>query len=137
AQYEQLSIDITNLAKQEEALKEQLGGWIAKYNIQSETVLDEEKLINLLDFNQDWIEAERSSLRAIDDAVMQAKSILNGRAELLLIHTKQRLSERSLEELTALRTELKESLGINSQQHNEIEFKIKEDVKNKERIGTL
>src|SRR5690606_38256221 len=30
AQYEQLSIDITNLSKQEEALKEQLGGWIAK-----------------------------------------------------------------------------------------------------------
>src|SRR5690606_14790424 len=137
AQYEQLSIDITNVSKQEEALKEQLGGWIAKYNTQSVTVLDEEKLLNLLDFNQDWIEAERSSLRAIDDAVMQAKSILKERAELLATHTKQRLSERSLEELTALRTGLKVSLGTNIQQHNEIEFKIKEDVKNKERIGAL
>src|SRR5690606_3576918 len=65
AQHEQLSKDINSLSKHEGALKEQLEGWIAKYNTRSETVLDEEKLINLLDFNQDWIEAERSSLRAI------------------------------------------------------------------------
>src|SRR5690606_7624995 len=111
--------------------------WLIKHNAQSVTALEEQSLVALLAFNQDWIEAERSSLRGIDDAVMQAKSVLKERAELLSTHTKRRLSERTLEELTTLRAAVKESLNSNRQQSNEIEFKISLDNKNKQQIGAL
>src|SRR5690606_32792878 len=73
----------------------------------------------------------------IEDAVMQSKSILEERTKTLTLHTKQRSSEKTLEELTAIRTEVQESLRKNVQQVNEIQFKIKEDSLNKQRIGSL
>lgn len=137
AQQEQLTKDIGGLTKQEKTLKEQLKDWIANYNRQYETELNKEELIALLAFSQDWIETERNNLRTIEDVAMQAKSILEERTKSLIAHTKQRISERTLEELTTLRAEVQESLRTISQRSNEIDFKIKEDITNKQRIGTL
>src|SRR5690606_3446472 len=117
--------------------KEQLQHWITNYNLQYETALSEERLLNLLAFDQDWIEKERMSLRTLDDAVMQSKSVLEERTKALALHIKQRSTERTLEELTTLRSEVEKSLKKHVQQVNEIQFKIKEDTLNKQRIGTL
>lgn len=137
AQYEQLEKDISILSKQEAGLKEQLHDWITNYNEQYEIILNEDKLIAFLAFSQDWIETERTSLRAIDDAVMQMKSILEERTKALSIHIEQRSSESTLEELTTKRTEARELLRLHTQQANEIDFKVREDTLNKRRIGTL
>src|SRR5690606_7344931 len=137
AQHEQLLKDIDNLSKEETTLKEQLQDWITKHNTQAETVLDEDRLIHLLAFDQDWIETERMGLRTIEDAVMQSKSVLEERTKALASHAKQRSTEKTLEELTAIRTEVQESLRKNVQEVSEIQFKIKEDISNKQRIGTL
>ncbi|WP_417359738.1 AAA family ATPase [Galbibacter sp.] len=137
AQQGQLIEDIDSLSKQEGALKEELNDWIYKHNMQSEITLDQEKLLSLLEFNQDWIEAERKSLGAIEDAVKHAETVWKERTELLTVHLKQRLSERTQEELTTLRSQVKESLDRNNQKNNEVGFKINEDVKNKQRIGSL
>ena len=94
-------------------------------------------LLPLLEFNQDWIEAERTGLRAIDDTVMQAKSILTERSNELEKHIKQRYSERTFEEITSLQTETQSLLKQNSQTVNEIDFRIREDKANKQRIGHL
>src|SRR5690606_4482862 len=59
AQHEQLVKDIESLSKQEATHKEQLQHWITNYNLQYETALSEERLLNLLAFDQDWIEKER------------------------------------------------------------------------------
>jgi exonuclease SbcC len=137
AQHEHLEKDINGLSKQESELKYQLTEWITKYNQKHKTSLTQKELLPLLAFTQDWIETERASLRAIDDMVTQAKSILEERTKALATHIGQRPSERTSEELTALRAEMQELLKQHTQQANEIDFKVKEDTLNKQRIGTL
>ena len=137
AQHEHLEKDINGLSKQESELKDQLTEWITKYNQKHKTSLTQKELLPLLAFTQDWIETERASLRAIDDMVTQAKSILEERTKALATHIGQRPSERTSEELTALRAEMQELLKQHTQQANEIDFKVKEDTLNKQRIGTL
>src|SRR5690606_16460445 len=109
AHQEQLIKDTDDLAKKETALKEKLSSWMSDYNVKFETTLDEQELMELLAYDQDWIESERASLLAMEDAVKHAKAILQERSKLLATHTQQRLSESTLEELTTLRFEVKES----------------------------
>ncbi|EKF54420.1 SMC domain-containing protein [Galbibacter marinus] len=137
AQYEQLLKDVNSLSKKVAELKGQLENWISDYNAQNETILSQEGLLSLLEYSQDWIETERNSLRGIDEGVMQANSVLKERTKTLDTHTKQRTSEMSLEELTAIRVEVEESLKKNRQASNEIDFKINQDTQNKKLIGTL
>ncbi|HET8574167.1 MAG TPA: AAA family ATPase [Edaphocola sp.] len=137
AQQEQLGKDISALSQQESALKEQLSAWLTGHHQQHGAALTQEELLSLLAFTQDWIEKERAALRAIDDAVMQATSILEERTKAWTAHTEQRPSERTLEALNALRTEAQDLLKQHTQQAHEMDFKLKEDALNKQRIGSL
>ncbi len=137
AQNEQLGKDKLALSKQENGSKKQLEEWLDNYNQQNGVALAEAELLNLLEFTQDWIEMESNSLRRIDDAVMQAKSVLDERISSLEIHSRQRLSEKTPEELAVLKADAQALLNQNIQAANEIDFKIKEDVLNKKRIGHL
>ncbi|MDR2816404.1 MAG: AAA family ATPase [Proteiniphilum sp.] len=152
---EQIEKEIHAFAQQESALKEQLGSWIDRHNRQYGAALTQEDISALLTFTPNQIEAERKSLRELDDAVMQAGSILEERTKALDAHTKQRPSESlrkgdsgqlspdahtkesTSEELTALLEEVREQLKQTTQQVNEIEFRIKEDTLNRRRIGAL
>ncbi len=137
AQNEQLGKDLLAFSSKESELKKQLKEWLDSYTQQYGIALTEAELSNLLAFTQDWIETESNNLRAIDDAVMQAKSVLDERTKSLEIHTGQRLSDKTLKELTAIKTEAQVLLNQNIQAANEIDFRIKEDVSNKKRIGNL
>lgn len=137
AQFEQLDRDAILLLKRESEQKAQLNEWFIAHKQKYGTSLSVAELLPLLAFTQDWIETEGANLRALDDAVMQAKSILDERNKTLIAHTKQRPSERTMEELIALQTETQELLKQHSQQANEIDFKVKEDATNKRRIGSL
>lgn len=134
---EQIEKDIRSFIHQESVLKEQLGDWIIHHNRQYDAALTQEELLSLLTFTPDRIEAERRSLRELDDAVMQAGSILEERTKGLDAHTKQRPFGRTSEELAVLLAEVRERLKQATQQVNEIGFRLKEDTLNKQRIGTL
>ncbi|MGF7231260.1 SbcC/MukB-like Walker B domain-containing protein [Arachidicoccus sp.] len=137
AQQEQLGKDISALSQQESALKEQLSAWLTGHHQQHGAALTQEELLSLLAFTQDWIEKERAALRAIDDAVMQATSIWEERTKALAAHDGQRPSESTPEALNALRTETQELFRQHTQEAHEIDFKLREDTLNKQRIGTL
>jgi exonuclease SbcC len=159
AQHEQLEKDISVLTRQESAANEQLEKWVIHYNQQYnaelatsfqtqsggdswhnpqyDAMLTREKLQSLLEFTQDWIENERNNLQEIDNAVMQAGSILGERTKALEKHVGERPSERILEELTSSQNEVRELLRQSSQEANEIDFNIKQDTLNKQRIGSL
>lgn len=136
-QKEQTEKDISTLVQQEANLKDKIKEWLDTHNQQHATTLTESGLMPLLDVTQDWIEAERTALRAVDDSVTQAKSVWSERSHALEKHTQQRLSERSLDELTALHTEATAILQQDMQAVNEIGFRLREDAANKQRIGQL
>jgi len=136
-QKEQAEKDISILAQQETTLKAKIKDWLDAHNRQHATTLTESGLMPLLDVTQDWIEAERTALRTLDDAVTQAKSVWSERNDTLEKHTQQHLSERSLDELTALHAEATTILRQDMQTVNEIDFRLREDAINKQRIGQL
>ena len=107
------------------------------YNIQNDYTLDELELIKLLALSAEWMEAEKFALRYIYDAVTKAKSVLDERQTLLQQHKQQRLSEKEKEELIELMNQAKAVLQQTTKDKTEIEFQLKQDETNKEKIGTL
>ncbi|HEX7757075.1 MAG TPA: SbcC/MukB-like Walker B domain-containing protein [Niabella sp.] len=137
AQLEQLEKDKAALREQEAALRKQQDEWLHNYNHQKDTTLTEAGLLSLLAFTQDWIEAERERLRAIDDAAMQAELILDERTKALKEHNGQRSSEKTVEELMIQQKEVELLVKQNNNSVSEIDFRIKEDADNRNRIGLL
>ncbi len=137
AQLEQLEKDKAALREQEAALRKQQDEWLHNYNHQKDTALTEAGLLSLLAFTQDWIEAERERLRAIDDAAMQAELILDERTKALEEHNRQRSSEKTVEELMIQQKEAELLVKKNNNSVSEIDFRIKEDADNRNRIGLL
>ncbi|MCE7056243.1 AAA family ATPase [Algoriphagus sp. AGSA1] len=136
-QKEQTEKDISTLKQQETNLEAKIKEWLDAHNRQHATTLTESELILLLNFTQDWIEAERAALRTVDDAVTLTKSVWSERSHTLEKHMQQRLSERSLDELTTLQDEATSTLRQYMQTVNEIGFRLREDASNKQRIGQL
>lgn len=148
---EKLQTAITRLATQKEQgqndiemLEQQLATntgkiqqWLAAYNGQHNLTLDTARLLELLTLTPAWMETERAALREIDDAVTQAMSVLRERETQLQHHQQQRLSERSLDQLNELLTEVKTALQSKVQEKNEIGFRRQQDTENKQRIGDL
>ena len=120
-----------------ERLDGQIREWLARHNRERDAELTTEDLRELLGYTTDWIEEERDSLRAIDDAVTRAHTILGERTAALERHLEQRQPERSPEELNALLTEGRSVLQEVTRTLNEIEFKLRQDAENKQRIGDL
>ncbi|AJW65041.1 Nuclease SbcCD subunit C [Elizabethkingia miricola] len=137
AQIEHLEKDKTSLLERENKLKKEFGDWLSSYNHQHQIKITADELLPLLELTQAWIENEIKSLRAIDDLLMQAKSILTERNTALETHTTQQVSEKTWEELIQLQTEVLASSKQNFQAITEIGFRIKEDESNKSRIGHL
>lgn len=137
AKNEQLAKDKMALLQQETKLKEQLNSWLNDYNLQYNASITIAGLLPLLEFAQDWIEKERKDLRAIDDALTQAKSVWLERNNSLESHIKERPSDKTLDELKVLEAEALATFKQDSQAVHDIDFKIREDDANKKRIGHL
>jgi len=136
-QKEQAEKDISQLEKQKSTYHEKIQHWLLTYNIQNDYTLDELELIKLLALSAEWMEAEKFALRYIYDAVTKAKSVLDERQTLLQQHKQQRLSEKEKEELIELMNQAKAVLQQTTKDKTEIEFQLKQDETNKEKIGTL
>jgi len=136
-QKEQAEKDILLLQQQAETFHQKIRDWLTTFNSRNASALDEERLSQLLAYSSDWIETERTALRAIADAITQAESVLQERTTQLQRHEQQRLSERSAEALNELLNTVKTNLQQQVQQKNEIGFQLQQDLANKQKIGDL
>ena len=136
-QIEQTGKDITQLQLQLAANIEKIQQWLISDNKKNDSTLDEDGLLQLLALPQEWIGTERAFLRALDDAITEAQSVLNERKGSLDRHEKQRMSERQTEELTGLLADAKELLKNSTEHKNKIQFQLNQDTANKKAIGTL
>ncbi len=136
-QKKQLQKDIIDLDLRVETNAQKIQDWLNSYNQKFTAQLNKEELLTLLLLTNEWIEAEQTALKAIDDEVTKANSVLKERTQLLEQHKQKFLSERSLEEVTELNNTAKLDLEQNKQTKNEISFKLQQDENNKTRIGDL
>ncbi|MBX2887469.1 MAG: AAA family ATPase [Ferruginibacter sp.] len=136
-QSEQTEKDIASLRQHAITFAQKIHEWLAAFNSRNTLALDEERLSQLLTYDAAWIETERTALRAIDDAITQAQSILQERTAQLQQHEQQRLSERSAEALTELLNIVRTDLQQQVQRKNEISFQLQQDIANKQKIGDL
>lgn len=136
-QREQTEKDIASLRQHAATFTQKIHEWLAAFNSRNTLALDEERLSQLLTYDVAWIETERTALRAIDDAITQAQSILQERTAQLQQHEQQRLSERSVEVLTELLNTVRTDLQQQVQRKNEIGFQLQQDLANKQKIGDL
>jgi exonuclease SbcC len=136
-QKEQTEKDILLLQQQAGTFHQKIRDWLTAFNSRNSLIVDEERLLQLLAYDSDWIEAERTALRAIADAITQAQFVLQERTTQLQQHEQQRLSERSAEALTELLSTVKANLQQQVRQQNEIGFQLQQDLANKQKIGDL
>ncbi len=136
-QKEQAEKDITNLDLQLKLDIEKIQQWLISDNTKNASALAEEELLQLLILTPEWLETERAFLRALDDAITQAQSVLKERRTSLEGHEKQRMSERQSEELNGLLLDAKESLNTSLESKNKLRFQLEQDAENKRTIGTL
>jgi exonuclease SbcC len=136
-QKEQAEKDILSLQQQAESFVQNIHEWLTVFNIRNVSALDEERLLQLLAYDANWIETNRTALRAIDDAITHAQSILQERKAQLQQHEHQQLYERSAEALNELLNFVKTNLQQHVQRKNEIGFQLQQDLANKQKIGDL
>lgn len=136
-QKEEAEKNILLLQQQAASFVQKIQEWLSTFNKQHTPVLDMDRLLELLAHNSNWIEAERAALKAINDAVTQAQTIVQERTTQIQQHEQERISERSEEILTELLNTAKTTLEQETQQKNEIGFQLQQDINNKQKIGTL
>ena len=134
---EQLKKDVIQLQQQELAAGFNINKWSETFNQKQGLSFEMDKLLELLQHTPEWIEEERKALRAMDDAITQAQSVLQERTNRMQEHEKLRLGERNSEELETLRTQATAALQQATQQQTETQILIQQDEANKIKIGDL
>lgn len=133
----QLLKDVSSLEAKVADSSQKIGEWLAKYNGKKGVAMSQEELINLLLVSSEWIDTEKIELKAIDEEVTKAKSILNERTQLLEQHKQSFTVSRQLEEARELLSTTKAELEIKKHSKSEISFKLEQDKINKSKIGDL
>jgi exonuclease SbcC len=136
-QLEAIEKEIVHLNEQVAALIAKCAEWLNLYASQEGTPLTETELKELLTFSLEWVDSERKAIRAIDDALTQAQSILKERSSTLEKHKHVRVSEKTVDALNTLLIETKGALQTDSQLKHEIGVRLRDDATNKQRIGSL
>lgn len=136
-QIEQAENDVLFLQQQLASFAQKIQEWLTIFNSRNVSILDEERLLQLLGYDANWMEKERAALKLIDDGITQAQSVLQERRAQLLQHEQQRISDRSVEMLSELLNTAKTELQQQVKRKNEIDFQMQQDLDNKQRIGDL
>lgn len=137
AQKEQLQKDVNELGTQEVEARQLTEQWLNTFNQKHSLNLKIDELLILLQHTQEWIEKEQAALRAMDDAITQAESVLKERTSQLQEHEHQRLSERDFEELKELKEQSTIIFQQATQEKTENELLLQQDENNKKKIGDL
>lgn len=136
-QKEEFLLTLTSLEVEAKKASKKTEAWLVNYNLKNNQFLSINELYELLTLNNDWIDAERMALQAIDDEVTKVTSILAERKQLLDVHQQKSLSERPLEELSVLFTVAKSDAELQKHKKGEIGFQLQQDEVNKHKIGDL
>jgi len=136
-QKEEAEKDLAFLQQSLAVFAKNIQEWLIEFNKRNTPTLDEQRLSQLLAHDVGWIETERAALRALDDAITQAQSVLQERTSQLQQHEQRRLSERNTETLTQLANTVRTDLQQQVQRKNEIGFQLQQDLTNKQKIGDL
>lgn len=136
-QKEQADNDVMFLQQQLASFAKKIQEWITSFNSRNVSILNEERLLQLLGYDANWLEKERADLKLIDDGITQAQSVLQERTAQLLQHEQQLISDRSVEMLSELLNTAKSELQQQIKRKNEIDFQMQQDLDNKQRIGDL
>ncbi|MDI5888424.1 AAA family ATPase [Flavobacterium yafengii] len=136
-QKEELVLTLSLLEKEVQKASQKMEIWLSNYNQKNNQSLTIKELHELLTLDNDWIEAERTALKIIDDEVTKATSILLERKQLLDDHQQKFLSERSFDELNVLIKTAKSDAELQKHKRGEIGFQLQQDETNKNKIGDL
>ncbi|NTE04452.1 AAA family ATPase [Agrobacterium tumefaciens] len=136
-QKEELLTTLNTLEIEARQASQKTEAWLSDYNLKNNLSLSVTELHQLLALNNDWMDAERKTLQAIDDEVTKATSILTERKQLLDSHQQKNLSERSLNELNGLFSVAKSEVELQKHKRSEIGFQLQQDEANKNKIGAL
>ena len=132
-----LNQEVNQLHEQEVLNQQRIDDWLAKYNESHQTALQLAHVVQLLQWETDWITEERQFLRQLDDTLTKAQSVLSERQTTLQAHQEKQVSQRSVEEVAAQLLEARGRLQEAIQARNEIDFRIRQDEANKKQIGDL
>jgi exonuclease SbcC len=137
SQREQLQKDINELQTQKDEARQVTEQWLTTFNQKHSLNFKKDELLVLLQYTPEWIEQEQVALRAMDDAITKAESVLKERTNQLQQHEQQRLSERDFEELKELKEQSTIIFQQATQEKTENELFLQQDENNKKRIGDL
>lgn len=115
----------------------QIEKWISDYNSKHSIDIKEEDLVRLLAYSTEWIDAERTSLNLINETITKTQATFDERSLQVINHEKRKTSTKSLEELTELDTTIKSNSESVVNEKNEIEFKLRNDLENKKKVGDI
>ena len=114
-----------------------LENWLRDYNSGKQKQLNEEELQHLLSFSSAWIASERSALKEFDNAILKAESTLKERGNQHNLHLANKISDRSLTELSLQLDLVTQSFETKEKLKNEIDFRLKQDAENKKQSAKL
>ncbi|WP_217602335.1 AAA family ATPase [Chitinophaga sp. GbtcB8] len=136
-QQEQTGKEIELLQQQQTTHTGKIQQWLSNYNTPQSSTMDEQLLLQLLELPAEWIDEERAVLRAMDDALTHAQSILNERTKQLEQHQQQQRSERQADELTQLLKDARAALQSAAEEKTGITLRLQQDTANRQQISQL
>ncbi|MDO5522861.1 MAG: AAA family ATPase [Bacteroidia bacterium] len=137
AKLEQTVRDKTKWRNDWEALKGEIDGWINEYNRHTRAELTTNSLKHLLGFGANWIEAERSELQKLRDAVTNSQSAFAERQKDVAAHLEQRISEKEAGEVENLLSEAESKTREIAEKISSLKFDLQEDEKKRQQIAGL
>lgn len=137
--HSQLSALLENLQHQRAGVEQALNVWLEQCNQSgiAGRLLDLEELRALSQFDRDWIKHERQVLDTVEQALLQAQTVLNERRRQCEQHLQNREDLRALEELMQQRNELLDQLKTLQQQHADLSLQIRQDDERRQNSVSL
>lgn len=136
-QSEELTAALITLDADAKTASQKIQDWLSDYNLKNNLSISLAELHELLALSNDWMDAERRALQAIEEAVTKAGSVVAERKQSLDDHQQKSLSERLPDELHALIADVKADAEQQKHKKGEIAFRLQQDEANKNKIGDL
>lgn len=136
-QIEEIQVAVHALGLEKDNALKKVEKWLALYNQKNGQKLLLSELQEILLLSNGWVEAERSTLKLVDEELLSAHSVFNERKQSLEAHQSKALSSRGLEELSGILDMVKKQLETYSHKKSEIRFQLTQDEENKKKLEAL
>lgn len=137
AQRAEVGTEVERLRNETENFVTRITHWLKEYNTKHGSALTLQELENMLAISPEWIENERKEIQQIHSAYLQAETITTERSAVLEVHVKERVSERTIEEINALLSEAQIKLLDSAREDTGAEVRLSQDAENRQKAGSL